>query len=333
VYKEKPILHRRESLHVSGELRTVSIDVTSKCNMACKHCYAEPFLRKKEIDLISLKRTMDELYDMGVFHYVLQGGEPIVDKIRLEKIVEMCRPEESFLTLVTNGWEMSRENILWLQRIGIDKLAFSLDSGIESEHDLNRREGSFKRVLQAIDETVDIGLDVSVSTVVTHQSLYSESFNKVYELLKEKRLRFDVQIAEPVGKWDGRADLLITKEDALYIKRLQKESPKTWNGRDMIKRDIYCGDCDHCPAGKEFMAISADGNLLPCNFLQFTLGRIDKIESIRKARQDLLSSPWFKNIYGECILGENKDFIDEFILSNVEKEKPLCAYKAFNLLK
>ena len=78
MYDQKPLLHKRQAAHKPGQLRTIALDVTSRCNMTCGHCYAETFNNVGTVDLKTLIRTLDEFYDMGVFHYVIQGGEPIV---------------------------------------------------------------------------------------------------------------------------------------------------------------------------------------------------------------------------------------------------------------
>jgi hypothetical protein len=116
----------------------------------------------------------------------------------------------------------------------------------------------------------------------------------------------------------------------LYIKQLQLECPTLPNGQKMINRDIYSGNYDHCPAGHEFMAISADGNFLPCNFLQFTLGNIGS-KSIKQMRNDLLESEWFDGKQRICICGEDQIFIDKYIVPYIEHKKPLDAYNIFNL--
>ena len=66
MYKEKTKLHRREKEYVSGNLRSIALDVTNKCNMHCKFCYAETFVKKEPIDLSILKKVLEEAYDMGV---------------------------------------------------------------------------------------------------------------------------------------------------------------------------------------------------------------------------------------------------------------------------
>ena len=79
----------------------------------------------------------------------------------------------------------------------------------------------------------------------------------------------------------------MTPDDSQYIKQLQINSPNLKNGQKMVNRDIYAGDSDHCPAGTEFMGLTADGELLPCNFLQYSLGNIRE-HSITEMREKLL---------------------------------------------
>jgi len=218
VYSEKPKLHQRQKEHKPGNLRTIALDVTPICNMRCPRCYAETFRQVKPVELSVLQKALDESYELGVFNYVLQGGEAIQDPHRLEAIIQMCHPDETYINVVSNGWSMTRQKIRWLGNLKVDKIAFSLDSGIEGEHDVERMPGSYRKVLQGIDDVLDEGLLTSISTVVTHQSLYSEGFKKAYVYAQTKRIRIDIQIAEPVGNWDGQKEYLITPEDAGYIK-------------------------------------------------------------------------------------------------------------------
>lgn len=330
MYALKKKLHLREKEYKSGNLRSIALDITGKCNMHCKFCYAETFSQKEPVALDVLQKALEEAYEMGVCHYILQGGEVCADYERLKNIISMIHPDETYINIVSNGWGMTREKIEELRDLQVDKITFSLDSGIPEEHDENRMPGSYKRVLAAIDIVKEAGLLSGISTVVTHESLYGEGFRKAYQIAKDKGIRFDVQIAEPVGKWDGNKECLITKEDAEYIYNLYKDSPIMENGQTMIKRDLYRGDKVCCPAGTEFMAITVDGNFMPCNFIQATLGNI-KDKSLREMRDDLLKSEWFCKEYPYCILGEDDKYFEEIVLKYKDDEKPLNAYEIFGL--
>jgi len=332
MYADKKALQRRQAKYKTGELRTIAFDVTSRCDMNCHKCYAATFVKAEPVDLESLGNAFDELHSLGVFHYVLQGGEPILDPERLEKIIKMIYPDETYINVVSNGWGMTVDKIRWLKSLKIDKIALSLDSGIEEEHDFGRLPGSYKKVITAVDNVLAEGLIASVSVVVTHDSLMSEGFKKVYEFAAAKKIRVDVQIAEPVGNWDGKREFLITPSDSAYIKKLHLNSQVLPNGQRIINRDIYCGEFNHCPAGVEFMSISVDGNFLPCNFLQFSLGNI-KERFVKQMREELLRSEWFDGKHPICLCGEDPNFIDKFIIPYIGQKKPLCAQEIFNIEK
>ena len=147
----------------------------------------------------------------------------------------------------------------------------------------------------------------------------------------------DIQIAEPIGKWDGKKEYLMTPEDSKYIKQLQLNSPVLPDGQRMITRDIftndiYAGEKDHCLAGTEFMGLTPDGQLLPCNFLQFSLGNI-RDRMITEMRDALLTNSWFRDAQPKCLCGEDREFIDRFIMPYVGQPKPLDAYRIFDLEK
>ncbi len=124
----------------------------------------------------------------------------------------------------------------------------------------------------------------------------------------------------------------MTPEDSSYIKKLRKESPVLPNGQVMVNRDIFAGDQDHCPAGTEFLGITTDGNVLPCNFLQFTLGNI-RDKTVAEMRDSLLKNDWFNDQHPNCLCGEDDAFIDTFIMPYVDEPKPLDAYPVFGLTR
>jgi MoaA/NifB/PqqE/SkfB family radical SAM enzyme len=328
MYSLKPKLHEKQAAYIKGSLRTIALDVTAICNMSCKHCYAETFAKEKPVELSILKKALDEAYEMGVFHYILQGGEAILDASRLESIISMIYPDETYINVGSNGWDMSLDKIRWLKDLKVDKIAFSLDSGIEQNHDLGRLTGSFRKVIEAVDNVLTEGLDASVSCVITSNYTKTQDFIEVLNYVKSKSIRLDAQIAMPVGKWDGNLECLATEDDIKYLKELQVNCPRLKNGQEMVKRDLYMENDDHCPAVGYFMGISVNGDLLPCNFLQFSLGNIKDI-SINEMRQIFMKSKWFDGTQTRCLMGENREFIECFVMPHVGERKPLEAMKIF----
>ena len=260
----------------------------------------------------------------------MQGGEAIFDKKRLDFILNNCHIDESYVTIVSNGYYMNKETIKYLKNKGVDKISLSLDSFDETIHDSGRMQGSYKKVMQAIDDILESGLLCAVSTVVTHNDGggLSQDYKNIVDFAVKKGIRIDTQIAMPVGEWDGQTENLITKEDAKDIKNFSLITGKMPNGQYYITRDLYTTKGDFCPAAVSFMSLTADGEILPCNFLQFSLGNI-KDTSIKDARDKIMKSPWFSGKSKLCLCGEDKKFINEYIVKNKEKIKPLNAYELF----
>jgi MoaA/NifB/PqqE/SkfB family radical SAM enzyme len=291
--------------------------------MHCDRCYASTFCESDELPVGCLDKALSEAHGMGVFHYVLQGGEPIMSPERLAHIIQHVHPDESYINVVSNGWDMTMQRIQWLRSLGVDKISYSMDSGIAEEHDRLRGQESFNRVVKAISDTLSSGLLSSISTVVTHDSLHSVGFLKAYEFAAFMGIRMDVQIVTPVGRLDGDTSALLTPDDVAWIDELRKYSKTLPNGQKLVSRDLFCAGGKSCPAVREFMAISVTGDFMPCNFLQFSLGNI-RDKSLKEMRDGLLGNPWFQGC-SQCLVGENKDFISRFITPNTSKPKPLDA--------
>ena len=329
MYNNKVGLHKRQKDYKVGDLRTISLDVTNLCNMECKHCYAESFKGCHNIELDVLERFFNDAYSLGAYHYVLHGGEAILEFDRLAAIIQMIYPEETYITVVSNGWAMDVSTIHKLKILGVDKICFSLDSGIEEEHDANRRPGSYSKVLTAIENVKQEGLHVAISTVVTRDNWNSVGSRKLLEIATKLGVRVDLQVAMPVGKWDGEKDIRITSEIAadivdIYQNRLMPDGTRS------VSRDVFWSGGYRCPAGRDFMAITASGEMLPCNFCQYSLGNIKDVP-LKQARNALMESKWFQGTHPVCLLGEDDEFFDLFVAPNVDKAKPLDAYKLFNL--
>ena len=329
MFSEKPKLHEREKKYKRGKLKTINLDITGKCNMNCKHCYSVAFRDSNPVELAVLKRVFDEAYELGVTHFILGGGEPITVPERLESIVDLMHPDESYLTLVSNGWEMSIEKIRWLKKLKVDKICLSLDAGTPEEHDKNRAPGSYDRVIEAIDNVMKEGLFVAISGLVTHHDLHNGNFLKLYEIAESKKIRLDIAAAVPAGKWAGRNDILLTLEDQIYLRNLYDTCPTISNGRKMIHRSVYLGGENRCPAGSDGFNISVDGNVFACCFIQHSFGNI-RDKSLKEMYEAMIKVKYF-NGYSVCPCVEDREFIDKYITPYAHNTTPSDAYEVFGL--
>src|SRR5271157_5231575 len=146
VLKRKPRLvskaglrYLRNRLNIQPPfLRTVDIMTTKACNCRCEHCFAESFTWKGRqatpLSTDEMVAAIGEFRGCGAFHFTLQGGEPFLHP-DLDALVAARKPAESYITIVTNGAAVSREKLAHVYRLGVDKIAVSIDSTFSAEHD------------------------------------------------------------------------------------------------------------------------------------------------------------------------------------------------------
>lgn len=60
-------------------LRHINLEITSRCNMSCRHCCQESYLHKKnDLSFQELILLIKELRSLGIRSVVISGGEPFL---------------------------------------------------------------------------------------------------------------------------------------------------------------------------------------------------------------------------------------------------------------
>src|SRR3989344_8123837 len=77
--------------------------ITNKCNLRCKHCYADAGDKlKNELSLEEIKKTIDDLHDLGTQYIILSGGEPLIHKNFFD-ILGHCNEKKMHSMITSNG--------------------------------------------------------------------------------------------------------------------------------------------------------------------------------------------------------------------------------------
>lgn len=238
----------RPSLIKSPEpsLRYLELQITEKCNFACKHC----FLGEKsfsELSVNQIKAILKEFEEMQGLRVLITGGEPLVHR-QFEEINE-CLPD--FLirkVLFTNGSLLSKKI---LKRLHVNEIQISID-GLENAHDSLRGKGTYRLAMEAVKRAINSGFEVSISTMVHSHNL--EDFDEMGKLFRELGIKdWTVDIPCIVGDLKKHTDFHI--------------SPHT--GGKYFK--YGCSQGLHTSAegfgcGLHLMAVMADGRVAKCSF-------------------------------------------------------------------
>lgn len=131
-------------------LLSTSIRVTKKCNLKCKHCYADGGCGDFEDEMTTeeIKDVMSQLEELGVSDVFFTGGEPFTRKDIVE-ILEYAN-HLGFNTLIsTNGHFITEELAEHLKNIDFKMFQVSID-GDKDTHIKNRGEQAYKDAINAI---------------------------------------------------------------------------------------------------------------------------------------------------------------------------------------
>lgn len=312
-YVYEKILKYAEKVERGESIAIIQFQYNYKCNFRCEHCSVKQFQGKNDKrsftlnDVRELSRQADE---MGLANIVITGGEPLVFK-DFDALVEAIDPQKFYITSDTNGWLLDDEKAKHLKNIGVDKIQLSLDSLDPQEHDSFRHApGSHQRALKAIDAALNAGLNIILSTVVTHQRIRSSEFIEYLEFAKSKGIGTFVTYAKPVGAWEGNFDALVDKADMDYMRELEKKYNVFTHLTPSYGMDLGC------IAVKRMISVTQYGDVMPCPYIHVSLGNIFN-EPLKDIIERGMKIKWFGKHINTCLIAESRPFINKYIVERV----------------
>ncbi len=326
----KPRVYEKVCLFREKVIRGESIAIIQfqydyRCNFRCEHCSVKRFQGMKSDrfftleDVRELSRQADE---MGLANFVITGGEPLVFP-DLEPLIAAIDPEKFYLVVDTNGWLLDDAKAKRLKSLGVDKIQLSLDSLSPEEHDSFRHApGSHSRVLQAIDASLNAGLNIILSTVVTHQRIRSLEFQEYLEFARRKGVGTFVTYAKPVGSWEGNFEVLVTKEDMAYMRELEKQYDVFTHLTPSYGMDLGC------IAVKRMISITKYGDVMPCPYIHVSVGNFFQ-EPLRDIVDRGMNIKYFGKRVPTCLVAESLPFIKKYIVPTYDRPLPVPCGEIF----
>lgn len=323
--REKPrarekILKYPERMERGECCAIVEILPSFACNLHCKHCSNAKFTPKdRKMTLADWHSIAVQCDEIGIAQFNISGGEPLIFK-DLDALFAAIMPEKFHISMSTNGMFLDAEKAKHLKKIGLDKIRISVDSIDEAKNALNRGNSTqFKCALEALENAKNAGLDATIQHCLTHQSVHEENFIKLLEYATQNDFIVDILPARAVGEWKGRYDLLLTDADGDFIRELHKKYPVIrW---DMIP--TYGQETACCRTVNGQLHITPYGDVLPCIFIQVTLGNVLD-EPLKNIIDRGFNIRWFKAPISRCLSGMDMNFIQKY-LSKVDTSKILPA--------
>ncbi len=273
------------------------IELTDQCNFSCIHCHATGSLGSDEqtqLTTTEIFSLLEGLAEIPQFRMVaFTGGEPFL-RDDLFSILNHAQKLGFSPTIATNGSLITREIAQRLKDVGVAIVAVSIDAPNEELHDrIRRRPGALKKAKEAISHLRTAGIPVHVNcTIAAYNAAYSRDLISLANELKAA-ICIVYQLV-PVGKGREIADLKLDTEKNRQLLQEISESqrevttviepvagPQYWANLLFsagIREGVLLSLAEHlffgCSAGRGFIYIKPNGNVLPCPFLPISCGNI-----------------------------------------------------------
>lgn len=284
-------------------------DVTSRCNLKCRHCYVEAdALRTEEPSTEEAKAIIDQLRKAKVFRLSFSGGEPLLRN----DVYELLQYASRFfpIEVATNGLLLTKEAAQKLKAAGVSVVQMSMD-GLEEAHDyLRGRKGAFKKLLEAAAILREVKIPFGVTTVI-----YRKNAFQIKELIElaESLGAFTIRFYRLVhtGRGEDLSPLDLTPSE--YKKAL--EQVYAHKGKIHAVADEAFGFLLHgqenphqwvgCQAGRTVAGIKANRQVVPCPMFEdpvFYCGKVpdEDFANIWENSPVLTQFRSLENIHGKC---------------------------------
>ncbi len=328
--REKPQVYEKIIKLADKEKRgepTCRIDIgyNYACNLSCQHCMANKFQKKtRSLTVADMRNIAEQADALGWCQFNISGGEPLILK-DFDEVLAALMPEKFHIGISTNGYFLTLEKARHLKEIGLDKVMISLDSIDPDLHNANRasKEG-YEKAISAIWNAKAGGLDTIIQHVVSHQNAQSENTVNLARFAQENGFSLDLVIAKAIGQWEGKHEVLIDRDDAAFLHKLNQEYPAA-------RRDVFpsYGMKGGCGALNKCFHITQYGDVLICVFMHISIGNVfeDSLETI-VARGNRIK--YVRNFSPLCLSGEDRNFIDKYMTRFYGKPLPVDYREIFD---
>ena len=274
--KEKQEFCGTNEKNFSNRIEMLWLNLTSKCNYKCLHCYEESspqVLEKEKLTIDDYSRLIHNLKSkFGITAIQLIGGEPLLKgKDFIFKLLDIIIAEHiPFIEVYTNCALIDEEYCKYFQKNNIH-LATSLYSEFKEKHDsITQVKGSYDNLLDKIKLLQKYKIDLRVSAVIMNSNKDEIKSLSSFVVDKLKVKNYKIDLIRPIGR--GKSKKIMPLD--LFVEQ------RAINPRDFcvdsVQQYDYNRHFQSCWGNK--LCINSLGEVFPCIMSSFKICMIDDLE-------------------------------------------------------
>jgi MoaA/NifB/PqqE/SkfB family radical SAM enzyme len=277
---------------------SVSLEVTARCNLACRHCYGSGATGTagEPVSLAQISDLLDDVRTFGLTGITLLGGEPFL-RPDIYDIIELCFFKGVTPLVITNGTLVGDGELAACRARGLDTLVMSID-GLPRVHDRIRANGAYARTMRAAARAKSRGFHIRVNTVVQRSNV-----DVIPALVRRLQGTVDSHkiIYYTPYNWCPRDEWLPPEEWMRFLETLKECYVPDMRTRVTAQQPYVVAESitGHvCRMGAAY--ISADGVVYPCVTLLYSRYHLGRLRHDRFARMWQAEWPLGRR-HGHCV--------------------------------
>jgi len=259
--------------------RELVLEVTTRCNLQCIHCFrfAARGFKYIDMDYDDFKRVIDNAIDSGVIKVVFSGwGEPTVNPYILD-MLSYAKSKGLVVVLNTNGVKLV-ELAEDLVRAGVDELYVSIDAVDVELYEKIRRLGDLSAVSRGLERLFEYKKRVDsrkpiVKTIFTITKLNVDNISKLLNYAVEANIA-EVYLNLYIPYEGGIVEISCEDEECLKALRAQLEKVAVKAINMPVKvwaPNLSSYTSRYCPfVFNKALFIRSDGKVSPCIYMAYT---------------------------------------------------------------
>jgi radical SAM protein with 4Fe4S-binding SPASM domain len=277
------------------------LEVTARCNNACRHCYinlgaSDPVAKRQELSLVEIQGIVHQAVDLGALWCLVTGGEPLLRQ-DFSDIYLMLKKQGLLVSVFTNACLVTPEHVKLFQNYpprDIEVTVYGVSA--QTYEKVTRRPGSYAAFRRGLDRLLEGDVRVRLKAMAL-RSNYQElpeigRFCRAhtwdyfrFDPLLHLRYDGDQQRNEEIKSERLSPAEIVTLEQNDEERRISLQ--KECKSLDQIHPDgPGCDHLFHCGAGQSSFTVGYDGTFRLCSSLFAHGCTVD-------LRQQTLADAWY----------------------------------------
>lgn len=253
-------------------LNNFQIELTSKCNERCIHCYIPHKFKDTDIEPSLYYSVLDQLEELGVLHLALSGGECTAHP-NFKEFLRAAKEKDFHVSILSNLLTIDDEMIQIMKEGNKVSVQTSLYSMIPAHHDeVTTVKGSFEKTRDNILKLIENDIPVQISCPTMNAN--KDDFADVLRWANKHKIRaftdyaIMAQYNHDTANLANRLNIKQVKKVIEDILAYDKDYQQTVLTPDFEERmQTFNEDPEEpfCGVGISSCCMVANGNVYPCS--------------------------------------------------------------------